>query len=205
MGMLDDLLGKAVPGGGISKPLLLALGALILSGALTGKKGAAPSAPAPTPLPGGTIADASPPGGGFSLPSLGGLLAGGAAGGALANGLGGLIDMFTKGGQKSAIDSWVGDGPNKQVSAGDLGSVFSPDMLRQLQQQSGLPQGDLLSQLSQILPGLINGMTPNGRVPTEQEVEEDYQRPAEQRRGPGGILDELSRMSESLGGGAARR
>lgn len=202
MGMLEDLLGKAVPGGGISKPLLIALGALILSGALTGKKGAAPSTP--TPLPGGTTtAGGESSGGGFSLPNLGGALAGGAAGGALLNGLGGLIDMFTKGGQKSAIDSWVGSGENKQVSAGDLGSLLPPDILRQLQQQTGLGQGDLLSQLSQILPELINGMTPNGRMPTEQEVDEDYGRPAGQQRGPGGILDELSRMSESLGG--ARR
>ena len=53
MGLLDDMLGKAVPGGKISKPLILALLALLASGALT-RKGAtsAPTAPAPTPIPG---------------------------------------------------------------------------------------------------------------------------------------------------------
>lgn len=195
MGMLEDILGKALPDGKISKPLILALGALLLSGALT-RKSAAPGAPAPTPLPGGATAGGAP--GGSGLPNLGGALAGGALGGALLNGLGGLIDAFTKGGQKSAIDSWVGSGPNQQVSAGDLSQVLGPDILRQLQQQTGLGQGDLLSQLGQILPELINGMTPNGRMPTEEEVDEDHQGA---RRGPGGILDELSRMSNSLDGG----
>lgn len=183
MGMLDDILGKALPEGKISKPLLIALGALILSGALSGKKSDS-GQPAQIPPPSGNTA-------GGGLGNLGGAL----AGGGLLGGLGGLIDAFTRGGQKSAIDSWVGNGPNQQVSAGDLGGIFGPDILKHLQEQTGLGQGDILSQLQEILPNLINGMTPEGRLPTQDEVQDDYHGA---RRGPGGVLDDLSRMSESL-------
>jgi uncharacterized protein YidB (DUF937 family) len=182
MGLLDDILGKALPDGKISKPLIIALGALILSGALSGKKSDS-GQPAQIPPPAGNA--------GGGLGNLGGAL----AGGGLLGGLGGLIDAFTRGGQKGAIDSWIGNGPNQNVSAGDLGNVLGPDILKHLQEQTGLGQGDILSQLKDILPNLINGMTPNGRMPTEDEVQEDYHGA---RRGPGGVLDDLSRMSESL-------
>jgi uncharacterized protein YidB (DUF937 family) len=114
---------------------------------------------------------------------LGGLLGGGAGGGAaqspmasilaslLANngqtgGLGGLMDAFQKNGMGDVIGSWVGSGQNMPISADALGKVLGPDVLSKLGAQAGgVSQGDLLSQLSQILPGVVDKMTPQGQAP----------------------------------------
>jgi uncharacterized protein YidB (DUF937 family) len=67
--------------------------------------------------------------------------------------------------------SWVGTGPNKNISQGDLASALGGGTLDQLSQQTGMDRGDLLSGLSQYLPHFVDQLTPDGRVPTEEEAE----------------------------------
>ena len=80
-------------------------------------------------------------------------------------GLGGLIDQFTRGGLGDVIRSWVGTGQNLPISPDQLSQVFGRHELDALSQQTGLPQGDLLSQLTQILPQMVDRSTPDGQVP----------------------------------------
>ena len=54
---------------------------------------------------------------------LGGLLAGGAAGSVLSGGLGDLLNQFQQKGHGDAANSWVSNGPNKQITPGDLASA----------------------------------------------------------------------------------
>ena len=61
-------------------------------------------------------------------------------------------------------------GPNKQISVNDLASALGADRISTLINQTGLSREELLSGLSQQLPEVINHMTPDGRLPTEQEV-----------------------------------
>jgi len=96
---------------------------------------------------------------------LGGMLGGGGAGG----GLGGLLSQFQQAGMGHVAQSWVGNGPNQQVSPDQLNQVFGDQQVNQWSQQTGMPKQDLLSQLSQYLPHAVDKMTPQGQVPTEAE------------------------------------
>jgi uncharacterized protein YidB (DUF937 family) len=101
---------------------------------------------------------------------LGGLLAGGAAGSILSNGLGGLVDQFRQSGAGDAADSWVGTGPNKDISESDLARSIGMDDLDALAQQTGMPREQMLSGLREELPSFVDQLTPDGHVPTEEEA-----------------------------------
>jgi uncharacterized protein YidB (DUF937 family) len=89
-------------------------------------------------------------------------------GGAGSGGLGGLADLaeqFQKGGLGDVMNSWVGKGENMPISPDQLGSVLGGDLLGKLTQQTGMGQGDLLGQLSQLLPQMVDKATPDGAIP----------------------------------------
>jgi len=142
--------------------------------------GAAPSTPsAPPKLPGNVTASlpgglgGALGGGGLSdlmKGGLGGLLAGGAAGSILSGGLGDLLKQFQEKGQGEAANSWVSNGPNKEIAPGDLASALGADQINSLAAQSGLSSDELLKGLSQYLPDVINHLTPDGRLPNEHEI-----------------------------------
>ncbi|MGL5168469.1 MAG: YidB family protein [Afipia sp.] len=175
--------------GGMS-PMTMAILALLaykavkhLGGSQSGTSPAAPSAPSPQQLPGTTTASADGGGLGGLLGgglgdlmkgpfggTLGGLLAGGAAGGALSGGLNDLLKQFQEKGHTETANSWVSNGPNKQISPGDLASALGADQISTLTSQTGLSRDELLAGLAKQLPDVINQLTPNGRLPTEHEA-----------------------------------
>ncbi len=108
--------------------------------------------------------------GGLMQGPLGGLLAGGAAGSVLSGGLNDLVKQFQQSGQGDVAQSWVGTGPNQEISPNDLAKALGEDRIKTLMAQSGLSRDELIAGLSQQLPELIDKLTPNGRIPTEQEA-----------------------------------
>ncbi|WP_448954471.1 YidB family protein [Labrys neptuniae] len=156
MGFFDNAVNQAVPesSSGLAKPLILAAGALLLAKWLGGSSSdtqASAPAPAPAPAP--------------SAPQ-----AGGADDGGLLGGLGGLLDKFQQAGHGDVINSWIGSGQNQQIQPGQLGQVLGQDTLNNLAQKAGVNPNDLLGQLAQHLPEIINKLTPNGRLPTQGEI-----------------------------------
>jgi uncharacterized protein YidB (DUF937 family) len=124
-------------------------------------------------MPGGMPAGGRQGGGGLAdmIPGgLGGLLGGAAAGTVLSGGLENLIKGFQQSGQGRAAQSWVGKGPNEDIAPGDLESALGTDTLDALSQQTGMGRGELLSGLSQQLPDFVDQLTPDGRLPTEDEA-----------------------------------
>ena len=184
MGLLDVLngmqngpRGSSDPKSGGMSPLTMAMLALLAYKAVTkmtaGSSGAAPAG-APTPTQsggglGGALGGALGGGGGLGG-MLGGLLAGGAAGSVLTGGLGDLMKQLQNNGHSETASSWVSSGPNKSISPNDLASALGADQINSLMSQSGLSRDDLLQGLSQHLPEVVNHLTPDGRLPTEQEV-----------------------------------
>jgi uncharacterized protein YidB (DUF937 family) len=179
MGLLDVLNGmqngphgpshpSTQSNGGMS-PMTMAILALLAWKAVKhfgGSQSGAGPAPVPPPAPAST-------GGGLGnilAGGLGGLLAGGAAGNVLSGGLGDLMKQLQQNGQGDAANSWVGKGPNKAISPGDLASALGADQLDQLTAQSGMSRDDLLQGLSQYLPKVVDQLTPDGRVPSAAEV-----------------------------------
>jgi uncharacterized protein YidB (DUF937 family) len=112
---------------------------------------------------------------------LGNLLGGGAARGGNAallqlvlsmlgndspqGGLGALVDKFQRGGLGDVMSSWISTGQNLPVSADQLRSVLGDDTVGAFARQLGTSHGDVLGQLSELLPQVVDRLTPQGQVP----------------------------------------
>lgn len=90
-----------------------------------------------------------------------GMLANGSAQG----GLGGLLQQFQKSGLGDEAASWVGTGQNQPISPDQISNVLGGDTIGALAQQLGLGHGDVAGQLSQILPQVVDQLTPHGQAP----------------------------------------
>ena len=178
-------------GSGGMSPITMAILGLLAYKAMKGLAGGQPSAaPANTRVPpGGKAIDVNMPGGSAQSSSgsaqsssaggigdlmrggLGGLLAGGAAGSVLSGGLNDLLKQFQQKGHGDAVDSWVGTGPNKTIAPKELGQALGSDQVNALLAQTGMSREDLLGALSQYLPQVVDRLTPQGRLPTDQEAQ----------------------------------
>ena len=154
MGLLDDVLGSAVPGGNVAKPLVIGLGALLGArafggglGSLLGQTGQTP----PNATPAGQATAGQPQGG-------------------LLGGLGGLLQSFQQSGHGDVINSWIGQGQNQPVAPDQLHRALGSDAVDNLSRLTGLPQGQLLSELSRVLPDIVDKLTPHGRMPDRAEM-----------------------------------
>ena len=160
-------------GGGMSPMTMAILGLLAYKAvkSFTSQPGAAPAKPATPATPGSSQSAGSGGGLGDVLKNgLGGLLAGGAAGSVLTGGLNDLLKQFQQSGQGDIAKTWVGTGPNKAISSDDLAKALGGDQISTLMAHTGLSRQDLLAGLSQYLPEAVNQLTPDGRLPTEQEL-----------------------------------
>lgn len=131
--------------------------------------------------------------GGGGIGDLLGALTGGRGG---TDGLGELVARLRQGGLQEEVDSWVGPGANRDIAPDRLAGALGQDELAGLAQRLGLGGGQgaagggtVAALLAQLLPQLINGLTPQGRVP---QSETEY--------GADGLTGLLSQLT---GGGAA--
>jgi uncharacterized protein YidB (DUF937 family) len=182
MGLLDVLNGMqngprgpsnpSASGGGMS-PMTMAILGLLAWKAVKHLTASQPgTAPAPAPA-GGATSGGGGLGGGLGdilRGNLGGLLAGGAAGSVISGGLGDLLKQLQQSGHGDTANSWVGPGQNKPIAPDDLAKALGADQISGLMSQTGLSRDELLSGLSQQLPEAINHLTPEGRLPTDNEV-----------------------------------
>lgn len=149
MGLLDSVLGGMLGGGqpqarpgGDGAAMLMQIVAALLAQRAGGAGGA---------------------GAAGGLGGLGGLGGIGAAGG--LGGLAGLAEQFQRGGLGDVMNSWIGTGQNLPISPDQLGGVLGGDLLGELTRHTGMGQDDLLGQLSQVLPQMVDRATPEGRIP----------------------------------------
>jgi uncharacterized protein YidB (DUF937 family) len=150
MGLFDDALKGAVPGGNLAAPIAIAAGALLLGKYLSSGSSAPPQSASPVP--------SAPPSGGF-------LQSGG-----LFGGLNDLVQKFQNAGHGDVVNSWVGSGPNQPIQPAQVGSALGQQTISDLARQAGISEQELLSQLAQSLPGLVDRLSPNGRLPTQAEL-----------------------------------
>lgn len=131
----------------LTKPLLLGLGALLV-GRMLSSGGATGQSSAPQT---GSAGTANPNGG-------------------LVGGLGGLLDKLQGAGHGEIVKSWVGPGQNQPIEPGQLRSALGQKSVSEAAQQAGISEQDFLTQLSQYLPQFVDQLTPNGRMPSLQEI-----------------------------------
>lgn len=89
-----------------------------------------------------------------------------------SGGLASVIAQFKNGGLGHIVDSWVGTGSNLPVSAEQLQQVLGSERLAQMARQAGLSTENLTQQLTQLLPQVIDKLTPNGAVPEANILEQ---------------------------------
>jgi uncharacterized protein YidB (DUF937 family) len=86
-------------------------------------------------------------------------------------GLEGVLNRFRQGGRGPQADSWVGTGQNMNISANELQQIFGASTLRDLASQLGIPEERAGSTMAQVLPELINQLTPQGQIPANADEE----------------------------------
>jgi uncharacterized protein YidB (DUF937 family) len=85
-------------------------------------------------------------------------------------GLSGLVQAFQNGGMGDIVKSWVSTGQNLPISAEQIQSVLGNDQLQSLAAQAGLDTGQLSGQLAQLLPQVVDRLTPDGTVPEGSDL-----------------------------------
>jgi len=151
LGPLGDILGDILGGGGGGRPsgggpgggLGDILGDILGGGRSMPRAAAAPSD-------------------GSARDLLGGLIAGG--------GLGALLQQFEQAGRGDAAQSWVSRGGNIPLTPKDIESTFGADTIATIAERLGMPRSELLQGLSEAMPAMVDSLTPDGRLPTPQEI-----------------------------------
>jgi len=80
-------------------------------------------------------------------------------------GLQNLIGQFTSKGLGDVVGSWVSTGKNLPVSGDQLQNVLGKDTIGNLASKLGMDSGALTSQLTNLLPNVVDKLTPDGKVP----------------------------------------
>jgi uncharacterized protein YidB (DUF937 family) len=80
-------------------------------------------------------------------------------------GLSGLIQQFHDKGMGGLVSSWVGTGQNLPISADQIQHVLGSEQVKELAAKAGISPDVVSSHLSELLPMLVDKLTPNGQVP----------------------------------------
>ena len=174
MGLLENILGNLTGSGtssrGSTSPLTKALMMLLAAKAYEHYTSRPQGGTAPSGVGGGLGGML----GGAGSSGLGGLLGGGLGGllGGLVSGggLNSIVDQFRNTGHGNIIDSWVSRGENQPIDPSQLGAALGPDTVDELAGHTGMDREDVLSELAQELPDAVDQVTPDGRIPTPDEV-----------------------------------
>ena len=100
-----------------------------------------------------------------------GLSGGGAASpaaaipGGLTGALGGLVSHLQANGAGTAANSWVGTGNNLPISGAQLSQALGPDLVNKISATTGMTPDQIMAQLSQVLPQVVDHLTPKGQLP----------------------------------------
>jgi uncharacterized protein YidB (DUF937 family) len=85
-------------------------------------------------------------------------------------GLSGLAQNFQTQGLGDIFSSWVSTGENKTIQPQQLQGALGPDILRQLAGGSGMSLPAVLPLLAQLLPVVIDKLTPQGQLPKNNDL-----------------------------------
>jgi uncharacterized protein YidB (DUF937 family) len=156
MNNLLNMLGGSSRGRGGMSPTMLALLGVLAYRTFKGK---------------GRLADmlgtATGPGAAVGRSPLAGL-----GGGALLGGLTEVLDRFRQSNPKTPANSWVASGPNEPIASDELERTLGAERVQWLIEQTGMTKDELLAGLASSLPDAIDKLTPEGRIPTESELEQ---------------------------------
>ena len=101
---------------------------------------------------------------------FGDILSGLGAGG-LAGGLGDLLGSFRNAGQAEVADSWITPGvPTQGLRPDQVEQAIGSENLAELAQRTGLSRDELIERLARTIPEAVDKLTPNGEMPTDEQL-----------------------------------
>lgn len=100
-------------------------------------------------------------------------------------GLQGLVQSFHDKGLGGVASSWVGTGPNTPVTSDQIHQVLGSDQVKALAAKAGISPDMAGSAIAQLLPSIVDKLTPNGQVPAHNSVMDMV----------GGLLQNLGKAS----------
>lgn len=81
-------------------------------------------------------------------------------------GLPGLISAFEQNGLGGVVSSWVSPNtPNQSISGDQVQNVIGGTQLQELATKLGVPPAAASGVVAQLLPSIVDHLTPNGQVP----------------------------------------
>jgi uncharacterized protein YidB (DUF937 family) len=80
-------------------------------------------------------------------------------------GLSGIVGQLQQQGLGPTVNSWIGNGPNQPISADQVHQTFGPEIIRELAARTGMTPQELAQKISQVLPQVVDKLTPAGAVP----------------------------------------
>lgn len=157
MGLLDSLGGGPTHRSGGMSPIVMAMIGLLAYRTMKGK---------------GRLGEMLGTGteGGTAPGGPGGAASAGLGGGIFGKGLQDLLGRFRQAGHEEKVQSWVSNGPNQPIATGELEEALGEERIQWLMEQTGMPREQLLAGLTAELPDAVNKLTPNGRMPTDEEL-----------------------------------
>jgi uncharacterized protein YidB (DUF937 family) len=87
-----------------------------------------------------------------------------------SGGLAGLVTTFQKNGLGDVVSSWISTGKNLPISADQIQRVFGNQQVSQIAQKVGIEPEKVTATLASVLPGLVDKLTPNGKVPSQDTL-----------------------------------
>ena len=87
-------------------------------------------------------------------------------------GLSKLVQSAQANGLSAQADSWVGTGANQPVDPQQARVVVGDDTVQELAREAGISQEQAAEVLAQVVPEVVNGLSPNGQLPSDGEVDD---------------------------------
>lgn len=87
-------------------------------------------------------------------------------------GLSGLISKFEQGGLNEIVSSWVGTGANAPVSGEQITNTLGIDKIKDIAGKMGMSNGQVSDGLANLLPQIVDKLTPNGQLPDGNALEQ---------------------------------
>ena len=82
-----------------------------------------------------------------------------------------ILQGLQSSGLGDVVASWLGSGSNQALSPGQLQSALGDQTVSQFANKAGVDTGAALTALAGMLPKLVDGLSPDGRLPESNQLD----------------------------------
>lgn len=88
-------------------------------------------------------------------------------------GLSGVLGKFSNNGMGNKAQSWVNNADNDGIDAGDIQRLFGEQEIQAACAQTGASESEVCQGIAELLPKVVNDLTPQGDLSTEQQANDE--------------------------------